>query len=153
MFDYAPPIGDAIINNRPGLLLIVEKQPWANTLDVTRLVEKAMSDLKPAMGEVEYDTTIFRPATFIERSLENLGHSMLVGCVFGSRGSGLVFVRLAMRCDQCNSHSTITNRGHAGVVLSRRDDQHDGTSWSVIALGEVVDDAIIDVRTSCAGCD
>lgn len=81
LFDHAPPIGDAIINNRPGLLLIVEKQPWANTLDVTRLVEKEMLDLKPAMGEVQYDTTIFRPATFIERSLTNLSHSMLLGCV------------------------------------------------------------------------
>ncbi|MEO8269919.1 MAG: efflux RND transporter permease subunit, partial [Aureliella sp.] len=80
-YDYAPPIGDAIINSRPGLLLIVEKQPWANTLDVTKNVEKAMAELKPAMGEVEYDTTVFRPATFIERALSNLGHSMLVGCV------------------------------------------------------------------------
>lgn len=78
--DHAPPIGDAIINNRPGLLLIVEKQPWANTLDVTRGVEKAMDDLRPGMGEIEFDTTIFRPATFIERSLANLSKSMLVGC-------------------------------------------------------------------------
>ncbi len=33
------------------------------------------------MGEVQFDTTIFRPATFIERSLANLSHSMLLGCV------------------------------------------------------------------------
>ncbi len=63
------------------LLLIVEKQPWANTLDVTRDVEKAMEELRPAMGEVEFDTTVFRPATFIERALTNLSHSMLFGCV------------------------------------------------------------------------
>ena len=35
---HPPPIGDAIINDVPGLLLIVEKQPWGNTLDVTRKV-------------------------------------------------------------------------------------------------------------------
>ena len=37
-----PPIGDAVINDGPGLLLIVEKQPWGNTLDVTREVEAAL---------------------------------------------------------------------------------------------------------------
>ncbi len=146
MFDYAPPIGDAIINNRPGLLLIVEKQPWANTLDVTRLVEKAMSDLKPAMGEVEYDTTIFRPATFIERSLENLGHSMLVGCV-------LVVVVLVLflfdwRCAVISATAIPLSLIAAMLVLYYRG----GTintmvlAGLVIALGEVVDDAIIDVE-------
>jgi Cu/Ag efflux pump CusA len=79
--DHPPPIGDAVINRGLGLMLIVEKQPWANTLDVTRNVERAMADLRPALGNIEVDTTIFRPATFIERALENLTRSMLVGCV------------------------------------------------------------------------
>lgn len=145
-FDYAPPIGDAIINNRPGLLLIVEKQPWANTLDVTRKVEKAMSDLKPAMGEVEYDTTIFRPATFIERSIGNLSHSMLVGCV-------LVIVVLVLflfdwRCAVISATAIPLSLIAAMLVLYYRG----GTintmvlAGLVIALGEVVDDAIIDVE-------
>ena len=47
LVDSPPPIGDAIINSQPGLLLIVEKQPWANTLDVTRNVEAAMQELAP----------------------------------------------------------------------------------------------------------
>jgi len=144
--DYAPPIGDAIINNRPGLLLIVEKQPWANTLDVTRNVEKAMLDLKPAMGEVQYDTTIFRPATFIERSLDNLGHSMFVGCV-------LVIVVLVVflfdwRCALISATAIPLSLIAAMLVLYYRG----GTintmvlAGLVIALGEVVDDAIIDVE-------
>ena len=44
-----PPIGDAVINDVPGLLLIVEKQPDANTLEVTRLVEAALEALKPGL--------------------------------------------------------------------------------------------------------
>ncbi|MCA9137490.1 MAG: efflux RND transporter permease subunit [Planctomycetales bacterium] len=145
-FDHAPPIGDAIINSRPGLLLIVEKQPWANTLDVTRNVEKAMLELKPAMGEVEYDTTIFRPATFIERSLGNLSHSMLVGCV-------LVIVVLLLflfdwRCAVISATAIPLSLISAMLVLYYRG----GTintmvlAGLVIALGEVVDDAIIDVE-------
>jgi len=63
------PIGDAVINDGPGLLLIVEKQPWGNTLSVTREVEAALEALKPGLKDVEVDSTIFRPATFIERSL------------------------------------------------------------------------------------
>ena len=49
---FPPPIGDAIINNVPGLLLIVEKQLGANTLDVTRGVEAALESLKPALGDI-----------------------------------------------------------------------------------------------------
>ena len=76
-----PPIGDAVINDGPGLLLIVEKQPWGNTLEVTRDVEAALEALRPGLKDVEIDPTIFRPATFIERSLDNLTHALLIGCV------------------------------------------------------------------------
>src|SRR5438132_30470 len=84
---FPPPIGDAVIGvqgsdrNEPGLLLIVEKQPWGNTLDVTRKVEKALDALRPGLKDLEIDSTIFRPATFIERSLYNLSHAMAGGCI------------------------------------------------------------------------
>src|SRR6201999_2203783 len=47
-----PPIGDGVINGGPGLLLIVEKQPEGNTLQVTRDVEAALAALKPALTGV-----------------------------------------------------------------------------------------------------
>jgi multidrug efflux pump subunit AcrB len=71
----------AIINDEPGLLLIVEKQPWGNTLDVTRRVEAAIADLKPALVNVAIDPTIFRPATYIENAVRNLNIALLIGCV------------------------------------------------------------------------
>ncbi len=145
-YDHAPPIGDAIINNQPGLLLIIEKQPWANTLDVTRGVEKAMEELRPAFSGIEYDTTIFRPATFIERALSNLTHSMVAGC-------GLVVIVLLMflfdwRCAVISATAIPLSLLAAVMVLA----WHGGTvntmvlAGLVIALGEVVDDAIIDVE-------
>ena len=146
VIDYAPPIGNAIINNQPGLLLIVEKQPWANTLAVTRGVERAMAELKPAMGEVQFDTTIFRPATFIERSLANLSHSMLLGCIL------VILVLLVFlydwRCAMISALAIPLSLIAAIMVLYWRG----GTvntmvlAGLVIALGEVVDDAIIDVE-------
>jgi CzcA family heavy metal efflux pump len=144
--DHPPPIGDAIINSRPGLLLIVEKQPWANTLDVTRGVETAMDDLRPALGDIQFDTTIFRPATFIQHAIDNLGRSMLLGCV-------LVIVVLLLflsdwRSAMISAVAIPLSLMGAVMVLYWRG----GTvntmvlAGLVIALGEVVDDAIIDVE-------
>src|SRR5437588_5899390 len=60
-------------------MLIVEKLPWANTLDVTRGVELALKDLQPGLSGVQVDPTIFRPADFIERALHNLSRALLLG--------------------------------------------------------------------------
>lgn len=141
-----PPIGDAIINSQPGIMLIVEKQPWANTLDVTREVEAAMEDMRPALAGVTIDTTIFRPATFIERALENLTHSLLIGCV-------LVIIVLCLflfdwRAALISSIAIPLSLIAAVMILYYRG----GTintmvlAGLIIALGEVVDDAIIDVE-------
>lgn len=140
------PIGDAVINSQMGIMLIVEKQPWANTLDVTRNVESAMEDLEPALKGIEVDTTIFRPATFIERALENLSHSLIIGCV-------LVIIVLCLflfdwRAALISSTAIPLSLITAVMILYYRG----GTintmvlAGLIIALGEVVDDAIIDVE-------
>lgn len=141
-----PPIGDAIINDGPGIMLIVEKQPWANTLDVTHNVESAMASLKPALAGVEVDTTIFRPATFIERALENLTRSLLIGCVLVIAVLGLFL--FDWRAALISSVAIPLSLVAAALVLYYRG----GTintmvlAGLIIALGEVVDDAIIDVE-------
>jgi multidrug efflux pump subunit AcrB len=65
-----PLFGDAVINDGPGLLLVVEKYPWANTLDVTRGVQSALTDLRPGLTGIEIDPSIFRPADFIQMALD-----------------------------------------------------------------------------------
>ena len=141
-----PPIGDAIINDVPGIMLIVEKQPWANTLEVTRKVESAMNELAPALAGVEVDTTIFRPATFIERALDNLTRSLLIGCL-------LVIVVLAFflydwRAAVISSLAIPLSLITAALVLYYRGESINTMviAGLIIALGEVVDDAIIDVE-------
>ena len=140
------PIGDAVINDGPGLLLIVEKQPWGNTLEVTQKVETALEELKPGLKGVELDPTIFRPATFIERSLHNLRHAMLIGCVL------VIVILLLFLFDWRTSLISLTaiplSLIAAALVL-----YYTGSTINtmviaglVIALGEVVDDAIIDVE-------
>ncbi len=140
------PIGDAIINDVPGLLLIVEKQPNANLLEVTRNVEAALDALKPGLTDVELDPKIFRPATFIERAIDNLNHAMILGCLL------VVAVLIVFLWDWRTAVISLTaiplSLVATVVVLSW---------WGltintmiiaglVISLGEVVDDAIIDVE-------
>src|SRR5256886_4443807 len=72
---------DAVINDGPGLMLIVEKYPWGNTLEVTRGVEAALDELKPGLADVEIDSKIFRPAEYIDASIDNLSHALVLGCV------------------------------------------------------------------------
>ncbi|HEX5991286.1 MAG TPA: efflux RND transporter permease subunit, partial [Thermomicrobiales bacterium] len=60
--DHQPLLGDAVINDGPGLMLIVEKLPWGNTLEVTRQVEAALEEMKPGLPGLQIDSTIFRPA-------------------------------------------------------------------------------------------
>ena len=76
--------GDAIIDDGVGLMLIVEKLPWGNTVEVTRGVEEALTAMQPGLPGIRVDTTIFRPATFIETSIDNLGRAMILGFILVS---------------------------------------------------------------------
>jgi CzcA family heavy metal efflux pump len=143
---FAAPIGNAIIDDGPGLMLIVEKQPTGNTLQLTRDVEAAVAELRPGLKDVKIDTTIFRPATFIEKSIDNLTRALMIGCLL------VAIVLFAFTRDWRQATISLVaiplSLLAAGLVLL----------WSgatintmviaglVIALGEVVDDAIIDVE-------
>ena len=71
LIDHQPLGGDAVINDGPGLMMIVEKLPWANTLEVTQGIEKVLDEMRPGLPGMQIDSTIFRPATFIEVSVHN----------------------------------------------------------------------------------
>ncbi|SIO38563.1 heavy metal efflux pump, CzcA family [Singulisphaera sp. GP187] len=143
---YPPPIGDAVINDGPGLLLIVEKQPTGNTLEVTHEVEKALDALRPALKGVDIDPTIFRPATFIEQSLDNLKEAMAVGCVL------VVLILVTFLFDWRTALISLTaiplSLMAATIVLVWMGATINTMVLAglVIAMGEVVDDAIIDVE-------
>ncbi|MDI6777217.1 MAG: efflux RND transporter permease subunit [Syntrophales bacterium] len=138
--------GDAIINEDIGLMMIVEKLPWGNTLEITRGVEEALAKMAPGLPGIEIDTQIFRPATFIEESISNLSKSMLFGCI-------LVIIMLAAflyewRVTLISVVAIPLSLITAVLVLYFR-----GASINtmvlaglVIALGAVVDDAIIDIE-------
>lgn len=141
-----PPIGDAVINGKPGLLLIVEKYPWGNTVDVTRGVEKALEELRPGLPELEIDSTIFRPATFVETALKNLSFALWSGCIL------VVVVLVVFLADLPSaiiSVVAIPVSLLSAVLMLVHLGQSVNTmviAGLAIALGAVVDDAIIDVE-------
>jgi len=78
--DHQPLIGDDILdNNGPSLLLVIDKFPGANTLEVTRGVEAKLNELQPGLSGIQIDTSIFRPASFIEMAIGNLTSALLIG--------------------------------------------------------------------------
>ena len=79
--DHQQMSGDAIINDTVGLMLIVEKLPWGNTRDITEGVEAAIAKIEPGLPGVKIDTEIFRPATYIDMSIDNLQEALLIACV------------------------------------------------------------------------
>ncbi|MGA9749085.1 MAG: efflux RND transporter permease subunit [Nocardioides sp.] len=144
--DHQPLSGDAVINDGDGLMLIVEKLPWANTLDVTNGVEATLAELEPGLTGIEVDSTIFRPATFIEIALENLTSALFIGSL-------LVILILTLflfewRSALISAVAIPVSLLGALIVLDVT-----GTTINtmvlaglVIAVGVVVDDAIIDIE-------
>jgi CzcA family heavy metal efflux pump len=144
--DHQPLIGDAVINDGPGLMLIVEKLPWGNTLDVTRGVEAAIDQMRPGLTGYEIDTTIFRPATFVEHSIDNLTRALLLGFLLVIL---IVFLFLfEWRAALISIVSIPLSLMAAGLVLYLRGETINTMILAglVIALGALVDDAIIDVE-------
>src|SRR6266699_2179972 len=146
VWDHQPLIGDAVINDSPGLLLIVEKFPWANTLEVTRGIDKALDEMRPGLPGIQIDSNIFRSASFIDMAVNNLTNALLISCllVVLVLGAFLFEWRSALISLVAIPLSLVA----AGLVLDQRGATINTMVLAglVIAIGGVVDDAIIDVE-------
>jgi CzcA family heavy metal efflux pump len=146
VIDTPPLMGDGVVNDRDGLLLVVQKVPWANTSDVTAGLEAAIEELRPALPGIELDATIFRPATFIEQAIDNLSKAMILGALLMilMLGAFLWERRTALISITAIPLSLIA----AGLVLYWRGVTINTMVLAglVIALGDIVDDAIIDIE-------
>ncbi len=144
--DHQPLSGDAFINDGPGLMLIIQKLPWGDALEVTRGVDEVIKSLQPGLPTITFDTHIFRQANFIETSIHNLTQALLLGFLlvlvilvaflYEWRVAliSLVTIPLALMATLLVLHArgaTVNTMTLAGLV---------------IALGAVVDDAIIDLE-------
>jgi CzcA family heavy metal efflux pump len=143
---HQPLIGDAIVDGRPGLLLVVEKLPWANGPRMTAQVEEALKQLQPGLPGITFDTKVFQQAGFVKLAISNLSQALVLGFI-------LVVVILALflfewRVALISVLTIPLSLIATMLVLYWRGATVNTMTLAglVIALGAVVDDAIIDVE-------
>ena len=143
-----PKIGDATISGKQGVMIHISGQYGANTVEVTKAIEAALDELKPAIAaqKITLYGDLFRPANFITEAIRNIGNSLLLGAVLV--GLVLLLFLFNIRVAFISLTAIPLSLFMAVILLDR---------WGVslntltlgglaIAIGEVVDDAIIDAE-------
>jgi CzcA family heavy metal efflux pump len=144
----APDTGAALIMGKPGVLVNLSSQYGANTLDATHAVEAALAELKPALDAqgVKVDAGLHRPANFIAAALGGIAEDLVIGAVLIA-----VVLLLFMR----NLRTVLVSFVSIPLSLLTAVIVLDAMGWTIntmtlgglaVALGVVVDDAVIDVE-------
>jgi len=143
-----PRFGDALIGGKPGILIETSTQFGANTLEVSRALEQRLDALAPALAKqgVRYHPALLRPASFIESAIEKLRNSLGLGAVLvvalllitlrDWRGALVSFSAIPLAL-----LTTVWILEAWGLSLNTMT-----LGGLVVALGVVVDDAVIDVE-------
>ena len=143
-----PRFGDALIGGKPGILIETSTQFGANTLEVTRALEERLDAIAPALAKqgIHYHPALLRPASFIESAIEKLRNSLLIGAVLvvalllitlrDWRGALISFSAIPLAL-----LTTVWILEGLGLSLNTMT-----LGGLVVALGVVVDDAVIDVE-------
>ncbi len=144
--DHQPLIGDAVINDSPNLLLVIEKLPGINTLEVTRNVDEALAALQPGLPGVQFDSSLFRPASFIEMAIANLSQALVIGAILMILALGIFLY--GWRTALISLLAILTSLAAALTVLYLRDVTLNSMviAGLVIALGLIIDEAVVDVE-------
>ncbi|TMH90707.1 MAG: efflux RND transporter permease subunit, partial [Betaproteobacteria bacterium] len=145
-FAHPPLIGDAFVNNGSGLMLVIEKFPAANTLEVTRGVEQALAELKRGLPGVKVDSTVFRLASYIEDSIANLAYALaaaalLVVAVIGVLLYSWRTALIAAIAIPLSLLAALLALQLGGATLNSMI-----MAGLIVALGVVIDDAVIDTE-------
>lgn len=140
-------MGYASGNAKPAVILSISKQPNANTLEVTRKIEENLAVIKKTLpADVKLDTKIFRQADFIETSVNNVKNALIEGAIFviiilflflGSFRTTIISL-LAIPLSLLGAIVVLKALGLTINTMS--------LGGMAIAIGSLVDDAIIDVE-------
>jgi len=139
---------------QPGVMLVIAEQYGADTVRLTQALDARLQSLKPALAaqHVTLYPALFRPANFIDAAVSHLRDALLIGAALVL---AVLFLFLRNARAALISAVAIPLSLLAAVVVL----EHFGLGLNTmtlgglaIAIGEVVDDAIIDVETLCAGC-
>lgn len=140
-------MGHASLNAQPGIIISVSKQPNTNTLDLTRRIETNLQVLQQTLpSDVKVDTKIFRQADFIETSVNNVKNALLEGSLFVII---ILFLFLGSFRTTIISLTAIPLSLLGAIIALKALGLNINTmslGGMAIAIGSLVDDAIIDVE-------
>ncbi len=139
--------GDAGTNGKPAVIVSVQKQPGASTLDLTEKVDEAVKELQKTLPpDVEINPKLFRQASFIDNSISNVIEALRDGAIL------VTIVLFLFLLNFRTTFITLTAIPLSFVVTFL-------VLWAfgisintmtlgglAVAIGELVDDAIVDVE-------
>ena len=140
-------IGDASSNTKPAVVLSVAKQPSTNTLELTQKIDDAVADIQTNLPkDVRINTKVFRQADFINASISNIKKTLLEGSIFViiilflflMNWRATIISLLAIPISLIAAILTLNWLGYTINTMS--------LGGMAIAIGALVDDAIIDVE-------
>jgi len=139
--------GDGSFNGRPAVVATIQKQPQANTLEVTRAVEAALSELARTLPrDVIIDSRAFQQADFIKRAVANVSSALAEAAVLVSLvlfpflwNARTTFITLT--AIPLSLLTAVLALHHFGLGINTMT-----LGGLAIAIGELVDDAIVDVE-------
>jgi copper/silver efflux system protein len=143
----APKFGDGSVNAKPGVVLAVQKQPGANTLELTRRIEAELSDIQRALPKgMTVHADLFRQSSFISVAVENVVEALRDGAIFvvivlflflwNVRATAISVVAIPL-----SLVVAIFAMQLLGITINTMT-----LGGMAIAVGALVDDAIIDVE-------
>ena len=143
----AQKIGDASSNTKPAVVLSISKQPSTNTLDLTQVIDEAVLEMQGNLPpDIQINTHIFRQADFINASISNIKKTLV---------EGSIFVIIILFVFLMNWRATIISLisipiSLIAAILTLHWIGYTINTMSLggmaIAIGALVDDAIIDVE-------
>jgi CzcA family heavy metal efflux pump len=143
----APKIGDASKSGKPAVVMTIQKQPSTNTLELTDKIDAVVADLKKSLPkDIHVDTHVFRQADFINASISNIQKTLMEGTIFVivilflflMNWRATIISLLAIPISLIVAILTLKWMGFSINTMS--------LGGMAIAIGDLVDDAIIDVE-------
>ena len=138
--------GDAGMGGKPAVILAVSKQPGANTVDLTRLVEAELATIREALPADVHLEPLFRQSSFIEAAVGNVEEALLYGAFLVALVLILFLANwrttaITLTAIPLSFVATAVVFHFAGLSINTMT-----LGGLAIAVGELVDDAIVDVE-------
>ncbi|MGA8514244.1 MAG: efflux RND transporter permease subunit [Burkholderiaceae bacterium] len=146
-FSHPPLIGDAVLKNGNGLMLVIEKFPSANTLEVTRGVDQALAELGRGLPGVKIDANEFRLANYVSDSMTNLTWAIAIGGLLVALTMGVLMLNWRSALISVVSIALSLIAAVIALYLTGATINTMILAGLIVALSIIIDDVVVDMNT------